>query len=241
MKKNNFQDQAQFVLRYARQLAIPEIGKTGQIKISQSKVLIIGCGALGSMIAMQLGGAGVGTIGIADFDNIEISNLHRQFFYSTDEAGKSKVEMLHDKILSLNPTINVVIYKSLVQEKLALKIFQEYDFIIDATDNPDSKYLIDRISKESNVPCCIGGVQDFSGQIITILPSDKRFHEIFGKRTSSGILPCSLNGVLGPAAALCASIQACEAIKFICRTGEILSGRLLTFNLLYNKFIVFNL
>lgn len=229
------------VNRYSRQIAVAEIGRKGQEKLSASKVLVIGCGALGSMVGMQLSGAGVGIIGICDFDTIDISNLQRQFFFTTDESGKPKAEVLAKRILTLNPDIQVRIHSGMITSSKAEVIFEDYDFIVDATDNPDSKKMTGKVSRGKGKPCCIGGVRDFSGQVMTLLPDDPRFEDYFGITEADGFLPCSLGGVMGPAAALCASVQASETIKFIAGAGSLLSGRLFLFNLLNNSFRVFQL
>lgn len=227
--------------RYARQTAIPEIGEAGQAKLKNSKVLIVGCGALGSMVAMQLSGAGVGIIDIVDYDTIEISNLQRQFYFKTEEAGKFKADILKQRIIELNPEVKVKVYPILLTGKNAEDIIKEYDFVVDATDNPESKRLIGGICKNLSKPCCIGGVREFGGQIITLLPQDDRFEDYFGKSENENFLPCSLSGVAGPAAAFCASVQASEAIKYLCGIGKLLSGRLFTFDLLTNRFALFEL
>lgn len=227
--------------RYSRQIAIPEIGTEGQKKLLESRVFVLGCGALGSMVSMQLAGAGIGKLTIADFDNIEISNLQRQFFFKTEEAGLSKAEVLKGRIEELNPDTSVEYIPKYITGKIAEEEFGKHDFIVDATDNPESKRLVDVICREKRLPCCIGGVREFSGQVITLLPDDNRFEEIFGEGASQGFLPCSLGGVAGPAASLCASIQASEVIKYLTSCGQILSGRLFLFNLLTNQFNVFPL
>ena len=227
-------------LRYARQIAVPEIGKEGQEKLCNAKILIIGCGALGSMIAMQLSGAGIGEIGLADYDTVDISNLQRQFFFKTDEAGISKVELIAKRIEEINPNVKVKKYSHLVTRKIAEEIFPLYDFIIDATDNPESKRMTGIISKEKEKACCIGGVRDFNGQVMTFLPSEPRFEDYFGEVTTDSILPCSLGGVMGPAAVLCATVQASETIKFVTGTGDLLNRKLLVFNLLNNRFQLLN-
>lgn len=228
-------------LRYARQISVPEIGREGQEKLCKAKVFIIGCGALGSMIAMQLAGAGIGLIGLADYDNIDLSNLQRQFFFNNEDIGKSKVEVLARRVKDLNPTVKVVTYKGIISQVKAEDFFPSYDFIIDATDNPESKRMTGEVSFKMKKPCCVGGIKDFSGQVMTFLPSDSRFEDYFGQASSEGFLPCSLGGVVGPAAALCASIQACEAIKYLCGIGSLISGKILIFNMLNNSFQTFTL
>ena len=227
--------------RYSRQIAVKEIGREGQDKLRAGKVLIIGCGALGSRVAMQLSGAGVGMMGLADFDSIDISNLQRQFFFKTEESGQSKANTLAKRVKDLNPEISVKIYSELITPQKARAIYQEYDFIVDATDNPESKRITGRVSRECGKGCCIGGVRDFSGQVMTFLKDDSRLEEYFGDANAEGFLPCSLSGVFGPAAALCASIQASETLKFLIGSTELLSGQILLFDLLKNKFQKFNL
>lgn len=222
--------------RYARQIAVPEIGKEGQQKLLSSRVFILGCGALGSMVAMQLAGAGIGHITIADFDNIEISNLQRQFFFKTEEAGLSKAETLKKRMEELNPEIEIRAISKFITGKTADEEFPNYDFIVDATDNPDSKRLVDLKCKEFGKACCIGGVRDFSGQVVTLLPDDNRFDEVFGEAENGRVLPCSLGGVLGPAAAFCASVQAGEVIKYLTEAGETLSGKVFLFDIRRNMY-----
>ena len=182
--------------RYSRQIAVPKIGKDGQKKIFDAKVLIIGCGALGSMVAMQLAGAGIGAIGIADFDNVDVSNLHRQFFFTTSDAGHSKAIIIGKRIKALNPEVELSIYKEIITFAKAEIIIDAYDYIVDATDNPESKRIIGEISLKKGKPCCIGGVRDFSGQVIILHPSDFRFEDYFGLASSEGFLPCSMGGVV---------------------------------------------
>lgn len=228
-------------LRYSRQIAVPEIGKEGQKKISDSKVLIVGCGALGSMVAMQLAGAGVGSLGIADYDNIDISNLQRQFFYTTEEASGSKVEVLAQRIHDLNPDVSVTTYKEIITPRKCESIFPDYDFIVDATDNPDSKKMVGEMSYKYGKGCCIGGIRNFEGQVMTFLKEDPRFEDFFGTGETEGLMPCSLGGVFGPAAALCATLLASETLKCIVGIESVLSGKILCFNLLHNTFHQFSI
>lgn len=224
------------IIRYSRQIALDEIGEEGQEKLLAARVMVVGCGALGSMVAMQLAGAGVGTIGIADFDTIDISNLQRQYFFKTSEAGKPKADVLEERIGDLNPQVWVIKERRVVTDTEGRRIFPDYDFIIDATDNPASKRMVEQKAGECGKTCCIGGVKGFSGQVMTIRPGGIGFTEIFGVPEESGCLPCSSGGVMGPAAALCASVQSMEAIKHITGAGATLAGKILSFDLLAGSF-----
>lgn len=238
IKSQNLNER-EFKQRYARQIAIEEIGIEGQRKIHQGKILVVGCGALGSMVAMQLAGAGVGVIGLCDFDTVDISNLQRQFFFNTDETGESKLMILSKRIKALNPEVSIKDYPGVMNTGKAKTVIKEYDFIIDATDNPETKKIIGEICKIFKKPCCIAGVNEFRGQVMTFLPGDSRFEEFFGSASAEGFLPCSLSGVLGPAAVLCASIQVSEALKYLCGIGSLLSDKLFFFDLLSNNFHIF--
>lgn len=227
--------------RYVRQTSIEEIGHEGQKKLSQSKVFVVGCGALGSMVSMQIAGAGVGTIGIADFDTIDHTNLQRQFFFRDDEAGRGKARILEEKIKGLNPETIVNVFNELVTEKRGDDVLKDYDVIVDATDNQSSKLMIDKICEVLAIPMVTAGVASFHGQATTILPGQERYSELFSDIKEETFLPCSLGGVMGPAAALCASIQSSEVIKIITGAGDTLSGKLFVFDLLSNSFTLYSL
>lgn len=228
--------------RYSRQTAIGEIGEAGQRRLLNAAVMVVGCGALGSMAAMQLAGAGVGRIGIADFDTIDISNLQRQFFFTASEAGKSKSAVLSERIQELNADVTVERHELLVTRKNAAELFGNYDFIIDATDNPASKKLVEAASLECGKSCCIGGVAGFRGQVMTVGPgSSGCFSEVFNPGDDQSMMPCAIEGVAGPAAALCASLQASEAVKHITGAGDTLAGKLLVFDLLTDRFELLHL
>lgn len=228
-------------IRYSRQMAVSSIGEEGQIKLRGSRVFIVGCGALGSMVAMQLAGAGVGVIGLADYDTIDISNLQRQFFFSAEEHGRFKTDILASRIMSLNPDVEVKVKREVITGRVAEEVFPDYDFIIDATDNPESKRMIGEKCRQLRKACCLGGVRDFEGQVITLLPEDPRFEDFFGEAENEGFLPCSLGGVTGPAAALCASVQSSETIKYLIGKGTLLSGKILFFDLFKDTFRIFSL
>lgn len=227
-------------VRYSRQIGIDGFGVEGQNRLLSASVAIVGCGALGSMVAMQLAGAGVGKLVIFDFDTVDVSNLQRQFFFETKDCGKKKSQVLSDRIISLNPDITVDCHDAFIDEKKAMAYFRNVDFVVDATDNPASKGMVEKVCRELGKPCCIGGVSGFRGQVMSIAPGQIMMSEIFGEE-ESGMLPCEISGVLGSAAALCASIQASETIKYLACVGETLKGKILTFDLRTNDFKVFSL
>lgn len=222
--------------RYSRQISVEEIGESGQNRLLSSKVAIVGCGALGSMVAMQLAAAGVGKIVIADFDTIDISNLQRQFFFKTEEAGYSKADKLALRMTDINPDCTIEIIKKMIDRKHASEMFADCDFIVDATDNPASKMMIEDVCDSLGKHCCVAGVSGFHGQVMTIRPGGLKFGDVFSQDADSEFMPCSIDGVVGPAAALCASIQASEAVKYITAAGQTLEDRLLTFDLLSDTF-----
>lgn len=228
--------------RYVPQINVKEIGEEGQKKLLSSKVLIIGSGALGSMAAMQLAGAGVGIIGIVDFDTVEISNLHRQLFFETESAGHYKVDELELKIKRLNPDIEVIKFKTLLSLKNSGEFIPQFDFVIDATDNYSSKKLICDCCMKERKPCCVAGVSGFRGQVMTVTDkSSASFHDLFHEEEGGGIMPCSMEGIIGPCAVFAATLQATEAMKFILGIGETLSGRIFVFDLLNNSFKLFSI
>lgn len=222
--------------RYSRQISVKEIGESGQARLLSSKVAIVGCGALGSMVAMQLAAAGVGSILIADFDTVDISNLQRQFFFTTEEAGKLKAQVLKQRMTAINPDCKVEMMARLINKEMARQMFQDCDFVIDATDNPSSKVTVEKVCGELNKTCCIGGVTGFRGQVMTVEPGGMTFGDIFCEDVEADFLPCSVGGVVGPAAAVCASIQASEAIKHLAGIRDTLADKILTFDLLSNQF-----
>ena len=228
--------------RYARQTAIPEIGPEGERKLLSGSVFIVGAGALGSVVAAYLAGAGIGRIGIADFDTIDLTNLQRQVFFKESALGRSKVEELCAHITDLNSTISVVPYCQMITRRNASEFFREYDVIVDATDNPASKYMTDAVCSSLGKPCVIGGVEQFRGQISTFLPGGTRYRDIFPDLPEDpGLTPCAVAGVIGPAAGVVGNLQAAEVIKLLSGAGEALSGKILTFDLLNNSWQVFEI
>lgn len=219
-------------IRYSRLEALPEIGREGLQFLAASRVLVIGCGALGSMAAMYLAASGIGTVGIADFDTIDITNLQRQLFFDEQSLGQKKADVLAARMHAINSSITVEVEPSLVTEKLALGLFPKYDFIIDGSDNPATKFMTDSVCAETGTSCCIGGVGGFRGQVMSWKPGNTRYSEVFSPQECTAFTPCGMAGVLGPAAGVVASIQAAEAIKHSARCGALLLNRLFTIDLL---------
>lgn len=225
------------ISRYIAQERLPEIGKNGQEKLSVSKVFIIGCGALGANVAMYLAGAGVGFLHIADFDTIDISNLHRQVFFSEDELGTSKAQRLKQKLQELNSSIEVFATNNLITKKY---LSGDYDVIVDCADNPSTTYMLDEFCHANKIPFSTAGVAGWKAQVFTSLPDSFSYADIFpqpGENTS--ILPCSITGIMGSTAGLAASLQTSEVLKILLGLGENVS-RLITVNLLTLEFSKFS-
>jgi len=214
---------------YKSQIALQGFGLEGQYKLLKSKILIIGVGGLGSPAIMYLAAAGIGTIGIADNDTVEYSNIQRQIIHSTFDINKLKIKSAKDKIKKINPNIKVNTYKKRITSKNITKIIQNYDFVIDCTDNLPSKFLINDACVYSEKPFSHGGVSGFEGQTITYTPDNACYRCIFQsppeeENTSSE------NAILGPVAGVIGCIQATEAIKFILNKKELLTNQLLVFD-----------
>lgn len=225
---------AEFNIRYARSLAVDGFDERHQELLCRSKVIIVGCGALGSQVALYLAGAGVGTLGLVDYDNIALSNLHRQVAYRTSLVGASKARTLSRMIGDLNPGVSTephILFVRSADELLDLINIGKYDLVIDATDNANSKSIVTQGAKKAGVPCVVGGVDGWKGQVTTILPDNEAFvyEDIFGTPSKNCESPtrCSTIGVIGPIPGIISAVQATEAIKIITGSGAPLSNRLL--------------
>lgn len=219
-------------IRYSRLAMLSEIGDEGMARLRSGKILLVGCGALGSLSAMYLAASGIGKIGIADFDTIDLSNLQRQIFFDEASLGKSKAFTLKERMLGLNSEIKVEVYNGIINERSASEIFPDYDFVIDGSDNPSTKNLTAFVCETLSIPYCIGGVREYSGQVMSWAPGHRTYSDLFGDVPKcSGFTPCSLSGVLGPAAGVVASVQASEAIKHLSGAGQMLYDKLFVFNL----------
>lgn len=217
--------------RYARHLCLPGVGTEGQQRIMDASVLIVGAGGLGSPVALYLAAAGVGRIGLADADSVSLSNLQRQVIHTTADVGRPKVESAREKMLAINPGLKVDAIMAFVDSANATEIFSGYDFIVDATDNFDAKFLVNDACVALGKPFSYGGVLQFGGQTMTHLPGTACLRCIYGAEPPAGSMPRNENaGVLGSVVGMLGTIQATEALKYITGAGRPLTGRLLTFD-----------
>ena len=224
--------------RYSRHIILKEIGVKGQKKLAAAKVLIIGAGGLGAPAAMYLAAAGVGTIGIADADEVDLSNLQRQIIHTTQDLHKPKVISASETMQAINPDVRVIPYHTFIDSKNILNIIANYDFILDGTDNFPAKFLINDACVMANKPFCHAGIIRFRGQLMTVIPHQSPCYRCaFREPPPKGAGPtCREAGVIGAMAGVIGSLQALEAVKFITGTGELLTGKLLTFDALAMRF-----
>ena len=213
--------------RYARHLSLKEIGEEGQEKLLQAKVLVIGAGGLGSPVTFYLAAAGIGTNGVMDGDKVELCNLPRQILHTTNSIGELKVTSAEQRLLDLDPDIKLILYPFRLTADNAAQILSGYDFVIDATDNFDSKFLISRACNNAAKPYSHAGIREFYGQTITVHPGlTACYHCLFHEE---GIPTAGLpKGPLGAVPGIIGSIQATEAIKHILSIGTPLTNTLLT-------------
>ena len=225
--------------RYSRNFLLDGMGKEGQEKLLNSKVLVIGAGGLGSPACMYLASAGVGTIGIADNDEVDLSNLQRQIMHSTSRLGQSKVSSAQGILTDLNPDVKINIYKTMVTADNINEIIRDYDFIVDACDNFPTKFLINDACVIAKKPFVHGGVVGYNGQLMTYVPNADCpcYRCIFENVPKKDSVPHSSQvGILGANAGVIGSLQAFEAIKYLIGKGELMTGKMLTFDGLRMKF-----
>ncbi|MDP6161649.1 MAG: molybdopterin-synthase adenylyltransferase MoeB [Acidimicrobiales bacterium] len=224
--------------RYERHVSLPEIGEKGQQKLLDSRVVIIGAGGLGSPAALYLAAAGVGTIGVVDMDTVEESNLQRQILHSTETIGENKVDSAEKTLSTLNPDVNVITYNTRLNKDNAIEIIENYDVVIDGTDNFETRYLINDVSVKTGTPVVHGSIFQYEGQITVFDPKNgPTYRDIFPEPPENGTAPnCTEAGVLGVLPGIVGSIQALETIKLILEIGEGLSGRLIVFDALEMSF-----
>lgn len=223
--------------RYVRQLPLPGFGMDGQEKLANSKVLVIGAGGLGSPVIQYLAAAGIGTIGIADGDKVELSNLHRQLLFTTDDIGESKALMAADKVRKINPEIICHAFNYHVTNKNAFDLFSGYEIIVDCTDNFIARYLVSDASRLLNKPLVFAAVYQYEGQVAVFNMPDANgkkitYRDLFPEPPSALSAPdCNIAGVLGVLPGLIGIMQATEVIKLITGIGETLAGKLLNYDI----------
>ena len=225
--------------RYSRQIILKKVGILGQSKIKNSKVLVVGCGGLGSPVIDLLSRAGIGEIGMMDHDKVSISNIHRQVMFTSDDVGKYKVSILKKKISKINKNVKVKIYRDKAEDKNLGKILKLYDVIVDGTDNFKAKFLLNKFSLKYKKKLIIGAISKFEGHIFTFdfnlkkSPCLKCFYQ---GEPSEGVLDCETDGILGSTAVVTGSLQANEVLKAILNVGKNLNSHILIIDLLNLKF-----
>ena len=225
--------------RYSRQIVLKNVGVIGQKKISNSKVLIVGAGGLGCPIADYLSRAGVGTIGIADFDKIKLSNIHRQSMYNSKDIGQFKVDVIKKKIKLINPFIKIKTYKKKISHKNLNNIIKNFEIIVDGSDNFRTKFILNKFSIKYKKILIVGAISKFDGHVFTFDFKDKKtpcLKCFYQTEPSDEILNCEAEGIIGPAAGTVGNIQANEILKKILKIGKDLEKNILIINLLTLSF-----
>lgn len=226
------------VLRYSRHLIMPEVGMEGQLKLKQAKVLCIGTGGLGAPLGLYLAAAGVGRIGLVDFDSVDFTNLQRQVLFGTTDVGRPKIEAAADHLRNLNPEIQIDTFETRLTSENALELFRDYDIIVDGTDNFPTRYLVNDACVLLGKPNVYGSIFRFEGQITIFgAPGGPCYRCLYPEPPPPGLVPsCAEGGVLGVLPGIVGTIQAAETLKLIIGKGDPLIGRLLLFDALAMKF-----
>jgi sulfur-carrier protein adenylyltransferase/sulfurtransferase len=226
------------VLRYSRHLIMPEVGMEGQLKLKQAKVLCIGAGGLGSPLALYLAAAGVGKLGIVDFDIVDFTNLQRQIIHDTSDVGRPKLTSARETIADINPNVEVVGFETRLTSENALDIFKDFDIIVDGTDNFPTRYLVNDACVLLGKPNVYGSIFRFEGQASIFYAKEGPCYRcLYPEPPPPGLVPsCAEGGVLGVLPGIVGCIQAIETIKMILGRGRPLIGRLLLFDALNMKF-----
>jgi len=226
------------ILRYSRHLIMPEVGLEGQQKLKAASVLLIGTGGLGSPLALYLAAAGVGTLGLVDFDVVDFTNLQRQIIHSTSDVGRPKLDSAAEKIEAINPFVEVRRFETFLNSDNALKIFRDFDIVVDGTDNFPTRYLVNDACVLSGKPNVYGSIFRFEGQASVFATKQGPCYRcLYPEPPPPGLVPsCAEGGVLGILPGLVGIIQATETIKLILGTGDSLAGRLLLVDALGMKF-----
>jgi sulfur-carrier protein adenylyltransferase/sulfurtransferase len=226
------------VMRYSRHLIMPEVGMDGQLKLKQAKVLCIGTGGLGAPLGLYLAAAGVGRIGLVDFDVVDSTNLQRQVLFGTSDVGKPKIQAAADRLRNLNPDIQIDTFETHLSSDNALDIMKDYDIVVDGTDNFPTRYLVNDACVILGKPNVYGSIFRFEGQITVFgFPDGPCYRCLYPEPPPPGLVPsCAEGGVLGVLPGIVGTIQAAETLKLVIGKGEPLVGRLLLFDALAMKF-----
>ena len=225
------------IRRYSRHLILPEVGGAGQRKLLNSRVLLIGAGGLGSPVALYLAAAGVGTLGIVDFDAVDLSNLQRQILHHGHDVGRPKVQSAVDTIGDLNPDVKVIPYLEALSSENVRRIFADFDVVVNGCDNFPTRYLVNDACVFLGKPMVDGSIFKFEGQATVFLPGHGCYRCLYPAPPPPGVVPsCAEAGVLGVVCGVIASIQGVETIKLLLGLGEPLVGRLVFFDALAMEF-----
>ncbi|HET7565912.1 MAG TPA: molybdopterin-synthase adenylyltransferase MoeB [Gemmatimonadaceae bacterium] len=226
------------VLRYSRHLILPEVGLDGQRRLKAARVLLVGAGGLGSPLALYLAAAGVGHMGLVDFDVVDVTNLQRQVLHGTKDVGRSKLASARDRVADINPHVALETYETQLTSHNALEIIRDYDLVIDGTDNFPTRYLVNDACVLTGTPNVYGSIFRFEGQAsVFATESGPCYRCLFREPPPPGLVPsCAEGGVLGVLPGLVGTIQATEAIKLILGVGQALIGRLLLIDTLRMQF-----
>ena len=225
------------VKRYSRHIIMSDVGSGGQRKLMGAKALIIGAGGLGSPAAVYLSLAGVGTVGLVDFDVVELSNLQRQILHHTTDVGRPKLQSARDNLHAYNPDVNVVLHEVRLESDNAMEIISQYDLVVNGADNFATRYLVNDACYLLNKPLVDGSILIFDGQATVFLPGQGCYRCLFPSPPPPGMVPnCAEAGVLGALTGLVGSVQATEALKYFLGIGESLSSRLLLIDALSMNF-----
>jgi adenylyltransferase/sulfurtransferase len=226
------------VLRYSRHLIMPEVGMDGQLKLKNAKVLCIGTGGLGAPLGLYLAAAGVGRIGLVDFDNVDLTNLQRQVLFGTSDVGRPKTVAAAERLRNLNPDIQIDVFETHLTSENALEIMKDYDIVVDGTDNFPTRYLVNDACVLLGKPNVYGSIFRFEGQITVFgYPGGPCYRCLYPEPPPPGLVPsCAEGGVLGVLPGIVGTIQAAEILKLLMGSGQPLVGRLLLFDALAMKF-----
>ncbi|MGH9434862.1 MAG: molybdopterin-synthase adenylyltransferase MoeB [Terriglobia bacterium] len=225
------------ILRYSRHLIMPEVGMEGQLKLKKAKVLCIGAGGLGAPLALYLAAAGVGTLGMVDFDVVDFTNLQRQIIHDTDDVGRAKLDSARDTIQDINPNVEVVTFETRLTSENALDIFKDFDIVADGTDNFPTRYLVNDACVLLGKPNVYASIFRFEGQASVFYAEEGPCYRcLYPEPPPPGLVPsCAEGGVLGVLPGIMGCVQALETIKLILGKGDTLVGRLLLFDALGMK------